>query len=182
MKTWACILLVVAPLAAQRHRDDRDWRLDEKDTVRRTFDLSSGSGPKKLLVDNANGYVHVTGYGGSQIQVVAAKRLLADSNEAMTEAKRDVKLDMSQQGDYTRLYVDGPFRTNNGTNYRGDDYYGYRVIFDFEAQVPYDTEVVLKTMNHGDIVVKQTTGDYDIRGLNGGIEMEDVSASASVKT
>jgi hypothetical protein len=182
MKTWAWILLAVAPLTAQRHRDERDWRLEEKDTVRRTFDLSSGSGGKKLLVDNVSGYVHVSGYGGSQVQVVAAKRLLADNNEAMTEAKRDVKLDLSQQGNYARVYVDGPFRTNNGNNYRGDDYYGYRVIFDIDVQVPYDTEVVLKTMNHGDIVVKQTTGDYDIHGLNGGIEMEDVAGSGTVNT
>ena len=69
----------------------------------------------------------------------------------MAEAKRDVKLDMSQQGNFVRLYVDGPFRSGNGVNYRGDDYYGYRVVVDFDVQVPYDTEVVLKTINHGDI-------------------------------
>jgi hypothetical protein len=100
----------------------------------------------------------------------------------MAEAKRDVKVDMSQQGNFARLYVDGPFRSNNGTNYRGDNYYGYRVDLDFDVQVPYDTEVVLKTVNRGDIVVKQTTGDYEVHGLNGGIEMDDISGSGSVNT
>jgi len=67
-------------------------------------------------------------------------------------------------------------------NYRGDNYYGYRVICDFDVQVPYDTELILKTINHGDIVVKNTTGDYEINGLNGGIEMDGISGSGSVHT
>src|SRR5260370_4445876 len=49
-------------------------------------------------------------------------------------------------------------------------------------QVPYDTELVLKTVNHGDIQVKKTTGDYEIHGLNGGIEMEDIAGSGLVST
>ena len=182
MKRWAWMILAVAPLAAQRHYDDRNWKLNDKETVRRTFDLAGGSNPKKLLVDNVSGFVHVTGYGGSQVQVVAEKQVLADSNEAMAEGKRDVKLDMSTQGNFARLYVDGPFRNNNGTNYRGDNYYGYRVIFDIDVQVPYDTEVDLKTINAGDIVLRKTTADFIIHGLNGGIEMEDVSGSGDVNT
>jgi hypothetical protein len=109
------------------------------------------------------------------------KHIYADSSEAMAEAKRDVKMDMSQQGSFVRLYEDGPFRTSNGTNYRGESYYGYRVVFDFEVQVPYDTELDLKALNNG-IVVKKTTGDYNIHGLNGGIEMADVAGSGIVST
>ena len=74
----------------------------------------------------------MTGYSGTQVQVSIEKHIDADSNEAMAEAKRDVKMDMSQQGNFVRLYEDGPFRNNNGMNYRGDEYYGYRVVFDFD--------------------------------------------------
>jgi hypothetical protein len=182
MRTLGWMLLAVAPLAAQRHWDDRDWRVDEKETIRKTFDLSSGSAGKRLLVDNVTGFVHVTGYGGSQVQVSVEKHIYGYSNEAIQEAKRDVKLDMSQQANYARLYVDGPFRNSNGVNYRGDQYYGYRVVFDFDVQVPYDTELTLKTINGGDIQVKNTTGDYEINGLNGGIEMDGISGSGSIHT
>ena len=62
---WALLTvmpLVIAPLFAQpRHRDDRDWKVDEKETIRKTFDLASGSGDKRLLVDNVSGAIHVTG-------------------------------------------------------------------------------------------------------------------------
>src|SRR5205085_2755701 len=103
-------------------------------TIRRAFDAASGSGARKLLVDNIHGYVHVTGTSGSQVQVMIEKHIYADSSEAMAEAKRDVKMDMSQQGNFVRLYEDGPFRNGYGgygVNYRGESYYGYRVVFDF---------------------------------------------------
>ena len=183
MRAALILMLAALPLAAAGGwDDDHRWKLDEKEPIRRTFAAAGGSGPRKLLVDNIQGFVHVTGTGGSQVQVSIEKHIYADSSEAMAEAKRDIKMDMSQQGNFVRLYEDGPFRTANGTNYRGESYYGYRVVFDCDVQVPYDTLLVLKTVNHGDIQVKKTTGDYDIHGLNGGIEMADVSGSGLVST
>ena len=181
MKSAALIVFACLPLLASDWHDDRNWKLNQQETIRRSFDVP-GTSPKKLLVDNISGSIHVTGYGGSQIQAVVEQHIHADSNEAVAEARRDVKLDISQQGNFVRLYEDGPFRSSNGVNYRGDNYYGYRVDFDYEIQVPFDTELILKTINHGDIEVKKTTGDYEINGLNGGIEMEDLSGSGKVHT
>ena len=176
----AVIAVAFLPLAAAAG-DDRNWKYEDQETISRNFDLTASSA-KKLLVDNRSGAIHVTGYSGSQVQVTVQKKIKAWSNEALAEGKRDVKLDMSQQGNFVRLYVDGPFRNSNGMNYRGDDYYGYRVYFDYEIQVPFATELVLKTVNGGEIQVRKTTGDYEINGLNGGIEMEEISESGSVRT
>jgi hypothetical protein len=181
-RVWLAMAAVPALLVAQRHNHGRDWREHQEETIQKSFDVAGGSGPQKLLVDNVSGYVHVTGYPGSQVQVKVQKRIGADSAEALNAAKRDVKLDMSQQGNFVRLYVDGPFRSRDGVNYRGDDYYGYRVAFDYDIQVPVAAEVVLKTINDGDIVLKGTTGDYEIHGLNGGIDMEAVGGSGTVRT
>ena len=185
MKSLALSLIFLVPALslAQRHRDQRSWTVQDNEKIDRSFSFTGGD-PHKLLVDNISGFVHVTGYSGAQVQVSVAKHIGADSSAALAEAKRDVKLDMSQQGNFLRLYVDGPFRNpnGNGVNYRGDDYYGYRVTFDYEIQVPFDTELVLKSINDGDIVVKKTTGDFTVNGLNGGIDMEEVAGSGSVRT
>src|SRR5437879_13640856 len=99
MRRLGWLMLAAVPLMAQpRNRDDRNWKVDEKETIRKTFDLSSGSGDKRLLVDNISGSVHVTGYGGSQVQAVVEKHIYAYSNEAPQEAKRDVKTDMTPHG------------------------------------------------------------------------------------
>src|SRR5437660_9128464 len=138
------IPLAALPLLAFDWHDDRNWRLNQQETIRRSFDVSSASNPRKLLVDNISGSIRVTGYGGSQIQAVVEQHIHADSNEAVAEARRDVKFDISQQGNFVRLYEDGPFRTHDGVNYRGDNYYGCRVDFDYETQVAYDTDTILQ--------------------------------------
>jgi len=175
------LALALMPCALLLGADDRNWKYDQHETVQKTFEVGSGAGQRRLLVDNINGFIHVTGGSGSQVRVSVDRETRAWSTQAAAEAQRDVKLDMSQQGNFVRLYADGPFRGNNGTNYRGDDYYGYRVIFDFEIEVPADTEVVLKNLN-SPIEVKKITGDYDIHALNGKVDVEEVSGSGTVST
>lgn len=185
MRRLALTMIVLLPALAfgQRRHEPRVWRVQDAEKIERSFPLAGGE-PHKLLVDNVSGFVHVTGYAGDQVQVSVLRRNGADSDAAMQAAKRDVKLDLSQQGNFVRLYADGPFRNGDGggVNYRGDDYYGYRVSFDCDIQVPFDTELVLKTINDGDIVVKKTTGDFTINGLNGGIDMQEVAGSGAVRT
>jgi hypothetical protein len=177
VKPLAFMTLILLPVLAWGQRDERSWKFENRETIRRSFDVSSAANAKKLLVDNFNGFIHVNGYSGKEVQVTVEKHIRAESNEAMAEAKRDVTLDMSQQGNFVRLYQDGPFRNHS----RGDRYYGYHVDFDFEIQVPSDTELILKGFNQ-EIQVKKTAGDFDIHGFNGGIDMEDVSGSGTVQT
>jgi hypothetical protein len=176
MRYLALTTLAVLPaLAAGRNSDT--WTMEDHETINRTFQVTSGSNPKRLLVDNMDGFIHVNATSGSEVKVSVERHTKAESQEALAEAKRDVKLDMSQQGNFVRLYVDSPFRNNN----RGDRYYNYRVEFDYEIQVPREIELVLKNMNH-EIAVKGTSGDFEIHGLIGGIDMEGIIGSGTVRT
>lgn len=183
MKTITRLLAGAALLAAYAFgapADDRNWRIDRHESMQKSFDAGSGGG-RRLLVDNVSGFIHVTGTSGSQVRVSVDRETRAWSEEAAREGDRDVKLDMSQQGNFVRLYADGPFRGDNGNHYRGDDYYGYRVMFNIEVEAPPDTEIVLKNLN-SPIEVKKMAGDYDIHALNGGIEVRDASGSGTIST
>jgi hypothetical protein len=175
--------LALSPaLSLASHYDNwRDWQYKDTETIQKTFSVSASSDPKKLLVDNMNGIIHVSGYSGSEIRVTVHKEARGRSASALEDAKREVKLDISQQGNYVRLYEDGPWRNSHGNNYRGEEYYGYHVNFDYDIEVPSGTELNLKGFNDK-IEVKGTTGDFDIHGFNGGIEMEDITGSGWVET
>ena len=54
------ILLLPALATAQRHREQRSWRVEDNEKIDRSFSFSGGD-PHKLLVDNLSGFVHVTG-------------------------------------------------------------------------------------------------------------------------
>jgi DUF4097 and DUF4098 domain-containing protein YvlB len=146
---------------------------EDHETIQRSFPNTN-----KILVDNINGSIHVTGVSGNELRFKAEKTITAESAEAMAEAKRDIKLDVSTQGSYVRLYVDGPFREHD----RGWQYYGYKVKFDYDIEVPIGAELILKTVNGGEITVKGTSGTYDIHHVNGAITMENVAGFGSVRS
>jgi hypothetical protein len=151
-----------------------------KETIRKTFPSAV-----RIDVENVNGYIRVSGYNGSDIQMVAEKSIRAESVERLETAKREVTLDMSPAGDTLNIYVDGPFRCHcednrNGIHDRG--HRGYHVTYNFELKVPTATFLRLSTVNGGDIRVENTTGDFDLSNVNDSIEMKEVGGSGQVHT
>jgi hypothetical protein len=153
---------------------------EEKETVRRSFPAAA-----RLEVDDVNGFIHVTGYNGAEIQMVAEKTLHAESQERLDAAKREVKLDTTLSGDTLTFYVDGPFRCHcddRRSSIHEHNHPGYRVTYDFEIKVPAATMLLLGTVNGGDVRVENTTGDFDIGNVNGAIEMREVAGSGPIHT
>lgn len=164
------ILLLGSPIYAAE--------VEQHETIQKTYALTGGE-PKKIVVDNVNGGIHVTGYAGHEVRLVAQKRLRADSAGDAERARREVTLEITQDSNTVRFYVDGPFRDHhNGVHYHGDE--GYEVKYDFDLQVPRDAFFDLKTINDGEIKIESTSGDYKVDNINGGVDMEDVSGSGKV--
>ncbi|MFN7993862.1 MAG: hypothetical protein U0Q18_09690 [Bryobacteraceae bacterium] len=152
--------------------------VEQNETTQRAFTLS-GSAPRKVIVDNITGSIQVTGQAGNEIHMVARRHVRADSAERAEEARRDVKIDISQTANTVRLFVDTPSRCRDGgVHMHGSP--GYEVRYDFELQVPRDTAVDLKNINDGEIKVANVAGDYKVENINGGIEMDEVAGSGRV--
>lgn len=164
------LILACLPLTAAE--------VEENETIQKTYPLTNAA-PKKVIVDNVNGSIRVTGYAGNEVRLVAHKRLRAESDQAAAEARRDVKLDISQDGNTVRFYVDGPFRCKNGGVHIDRDP-GYEVKYDFEVQAPHDTAIDLKTINDGQIAVADIAGDYKVDNINGGVEMTGLAGSGKI--
>lgn len=79
------------------------------------------------------------------------------------------------------LYVEAPYRRRDGSiHHRAWRYYGYDVTYDFELKVPYETDLYLKTINEGEIKVKDMKGDFELNNINGGIEAIDIDGSGRI--
>lgn len=153
--------------------------VEEKQAIRRTFPSA-----KRLEVDNVHGSIRVTGYDGREVQVKADETVRADSPEKLQQARKEVKLDISDDKGTVRLYVDGPFRCkcDEGFRYREDRRLGYRVSYDFEVKVPREISIFLKTINEGKIAVDGVYGGFELENVNGGIEMLEAAGSGRVHT
>jgi hypothetical protein len=152
----------------------------EKNEIRKTLRFT-GSGPKEVVVDNVNGSIEVVGYNGKNVELVAMHKISARNEDRLQRAKEEVQLDIDEDGNSIKLYVDGPFRKHDGSiNHRGWRHYGYEVIYDIELKVPYETDFYLKTVNEGEIRIEDVTGAYEVENINGGIQMENVGGSGRV--
>lgn len=151
--------------------------VEEQNTEQRAFQMASG--PRKLIVDNVNGKVEVTGYSGNTVDVTVREHWRADSSGKLAEAKRDIKLDMTAEGNTVKLYVDGPFRCRDGcVHMHGET--GYSFNFDFTVRVPQDAVLELKTVNGGPLRVGNSAADFSVSNVNGGIEMTGIGGVGSV--
>ncbi|HYX52144.1 MAG TPA: hypothetical protein VE783_01750 [Candidatus Limnocylindrales bacterium] len=170
-----------ADMDDDRDDDDSAMSLKEQETIRKTFTLSAAH--KTLEIDNVQGSIEVVASNSDQVQMVVNKTLRAESKERMEAAKKEVKLDITEQPDLLKLYVDGPFRCNcnNGCDgWHGDR--GYSVKMDFQLQVPRNLDLKLKTVNAGKVFVRGTAGNFSVHNVNGPLEMQDVAGSGQART
>jgi len=174
MKRAILFSLLLLPVLSARPNDD--WWHEDRETIHKSFHVASGENVSKLISDQLNGPIRVTGGSGSDIQITVEKRIRAESKSDMDDAKREVKLDMTQEGNNVKLYEDGPNRHGDGWHHRH-----YNVIFECDIQVPSGVALDLETMN-GMIEVKNIAGDYKVHTMNGRVEMDDIGGTGTVET
>lgn len=154
-----------------------------QDVEDRSSEHRSYSGVRELIVDNITGSIEVTASSGGSVEVDVEKILSAWSQDRLTIAKKEISLGERREGGLLELMVDGPFRChcgNDSTHFDGHDL--YRFTYNFKLRVPREIKLDLRTINHSDIRVSGTSGDFRIRNVNGGIEMTDIEGSGTVST
>ena len=158
-----------------------DFPLSKTETITREFSFGNDVKTPNLLVDNINGFIHVETYQGDKMILSVERTVSARDEDCMSKALREVTLDIETLNDEVKLYVDGPFRRDDGSiNFRGSEYYGYENQFNFTLKVPEKTDYRLRTINDGDILVEGVSGDFDINIINGPVTMNNVSGSGKV--
>lgn len=172
-----------AALAQYEGDDDSDSGMPvrQQETIRKSFNLSSAH--KTLEIDNVTGSIEVTGSSSDQVQLVVNKTIRAESQQKLEAAKKEVTLDITDQPDLLKLYVNGPFRCNCNdgcSGWHGDQ--GYSVRMDFQLQVPRNVDFTLKTVNEGHINVRDLSGAFSVHNVNGGIDLQNIAGSGQAKT
>ncbi len=110
------ILAAAAIAAAQRDRDgERDWKAFQKETISKTLKLADPAKPGEVVVDNVFGPVSVEGYAGQDVLLEAKKIVYARDEGRAKRAEEEVKLDITEKGNTVEIYVDGPFREDDGS-------------------------------------------------------------------
>jgi DUF4097 and DUF4098 domain-containing protein YvlB len=153
--------------------------VEHDQTYQKTF--GTGASQRKLIVENINGPVRVSGDSGNDVRVTVREHFRADTPEALARGRNEVKVEMTQERNTVRVCLDGPFRENRRGPRNGESY-SFR--HEFELQVPRDIDLVLRTVNSGNpgIQVNNVRGHFEVRNVNGGVEMTGIAGQGSAET
>jgi hypothetical protein len=183
MKTGVCLALAACGLGALclANSSSERWPAKEEETIEKTFALSGE--PNRVVIDNLEGYVHATASAGSSIHIKAHKIIRAEADADLAEAKRDVKLDMSEKPGQVSVYYAAPWRCHgDGQPCSGEHRRFYDVLYDIDVQVPRDAKTFISTVNRGDIRLDGLNGRFEAGNVNGAIAMNAIGGSGDAHT
>ena len=154
----------------------------EQEKIEKSFAMPASAGRRTLEIDNVWGSIEVVGTVSDQAHVTVDKNIRAESKGKIDQAKKEVTLDVTQQAEALKLYVNGPFRCDCHDCGRSRDDDGYVVKMDFQVQVPRDVDIKIKTVNEGHVSVRDINGSFQVRNVNGDIQIRNIAGSGTART
>ena len=158
-----------------------------------------------VLVANINGDVKVTGYEGDKVIVEVTRTITAKTNERLEQGKKELQLGFIDRADTLLFYVEGACHefgrdtrskknhnnwgshggwgyewNNNGRGRNCNPPYDYTL--DFIIKVPASVNLILSTINNGDVVVENAKGALKVENVNGSIKLSKISREATATT
>jgi hypothetical protein len=159
--------------------DDPELNIRAEEKIEKSFPMPSAH--RTLEIDNVWGSIEVVGTASDQAKLTINKSIRAESKEKLEQARKDVTLDITDQPDALKLYVNGPFRCDcHDCNRRDGE--GYIVKMDFQLQVPRDIDIKIKTVNEGRVSVRDINGTFLVRNVNGDIQIHNIAGSGTART
>jgi hypothetical protein len=184
LKCLSRALQVRRAYASLRDDSETTFPAQDHEVIQKSFSLA-GAARKSIEIDNVFGSIEVIGGSSDQVQLVVDQTTHAESKNALALAHKEVTLDITQPDGNLKLYVNGPFRCQcedgcGGRHHRDDE--GYIVKMDFVLHVPNNVDVKVKTVNEGRVIVRNITGNFIARNVNGDIELDGMAGSGLAHT
>lgn len=158
-----------------------------KEHISKEFTVSKAP-TSVLAIYNINGFIKVEGYSGDKVVLEVDKSITAKNNQALELGKKEFQVKFEQQGDSLIAYIAEPFdsrprrnwdRDNSRNRNRDDD---YDFTLNFTVKVPNRMNLIVSTVNRGNVSVKDVDGTLKARNVNGAIALMNVRGTTDAHT
>lgn len=140
----------------------------------------------ELRVYNINGSVTITGYDGTEVELIAIEEI-EGSEQEVEIAREELSLQIEQEGNTILIYLDAPFitlhRKNNRIHYRIDRWDDdYEFLYDITIRVPRNTHIYTSTINRGSVAIENTGRRVTASNVNGAVRLSNISGKTRAHT
>lgn len=170
----------------------------------REFTFEKVNSSNTLIIANVNGSIKVMGYEGSKILVEVDKTIKAKTEARLEKGKQNLSLGVIDLADTIILYADGLCNAftrnrknnwngkhsagwgydwngcNNSKSWREDDGYDHRL--NFTIKVPSGINVIVSTVNDGDILVENVSSTIVANNVNGSLRLKNIVGATYANT
>jgi DUF4097 and DUF4098 domain-containing protein YvlB len=169
------------------------------ETINKEIAFEKAGAENTLYVANINGDIHVVGYEGSKVIMEVSKKITAKTQQRLEAGKKEIQLGVIDLADTLIFYMQGGCNVfgkqdwkvrNFGTrnkwtyNWEGDSDCDpkYDYTLDYTIKVPYSVNLVLSTINDGEISAENMNGALRVENVNGGIKLKNISRETHATT
>lgn len=157
-----------------------------REQIKKELSFENKSNDNQLVVKNIFGSIEVEGYEGNTIKLEVEKTITADDPKNVELGKNEISLGIKQEGNTIALYADAPYIEYKDGNLRyincgqnNDIPYDYNLSF--KLKIPKHLNIDVSTINNGEILVKNTKGNYvKANNINGGIILDNITGQTDV--
>lgn len=152
--------------------------------IRKEFTVSK-SATNTLSIHNINGFIKVEGYSGDKVVLEVDKSITAKTTQDLETGKKEFQFRMEQNGDSIMAYIAEPFDSRpNRTKERRDRnwHIDYDFTLNFTVKVPYQVNLVVSTVNRGNVTVRDVAGALAVSNVNGAISLTNAKGATIAHT
>lgn len=136
--------------------------------------------PLVVIVKNILGPIHVTGHDRNTVEMHATETVRGDLQADIERARAEMQLRTETEPGRVAFRVrhvgddDGDHRHSNWDN--------YSIEYDIEVRVPRGATLDIATVNDGDVTVEEVNGEFELRNVNGGVQLVRAGGSGTINT
>lgn len=181
---FVIILLCSCSTFAQEHTE----------VIKKELQFSQVNSNNLLTVNNINGNISVEGYSGKKILLEVKKTISGKTQAKLERGKKEIEIGIHEEDNGMIIYTKTPCSNVRYEKSDDDTWYwqtgtnncnwgsGIHFNFDIKIKIPYDLNIDVSTINDGDIVVKNISGEVKANNINGSIALEKITGKTHVHT
>jgi hypothetical protein len=171
------------------------------ETIKKELSFEKKSEANAFMLFNINGDVTITGYDGDKILIEAEKKIIAKTNTRSEKGKQEIQIGVLDRADTLLVFIEGicsSFGRHeknkngrskwNGYGYNWEGCNGrdceqeYDYEMNFTIKVPSSINILVSTVNNGDVVVENVNKFVLANNVNGSIRLNKISGATYAST